>query len=206
MHSSVTAECTFEDVNMCGWTNIHGDNFDWTRASGATASLGTGPRADHTYGTNQGTFYKRLVLVSTPDIVILVHKMLRYTHMLGMSPFSADFSWKGWALAEICKEWFRMGHFPQSFDIEMGWRLNLLIRRVYLSENRGADAPHSPRCLKICYMESTWKIKMSRRMFFVELLFVSYIFDSMIWSMVYLFRFSWKQVALMLYPKYGYMP
>ena len=49
------AECTFEDPNLCGWTNIHGDNFDWTRSSGSTVSLGTGPSADHTYGTNQGT-------------------------------------------------------------------------------------------------------------------------------------------------------
>eukprot|EP00795_Rhopilema_esculentum_P012712 gene12712-3431_t len=50
------AECTFEDTNLCGWTNVHGDNFDWSRASGSTASVGTGPSADHTYGTSQGYY------------------------------------------------------------------------------------------------------------------------------------------------------
>lgn len=48
-------ECTFEDPQLCGWTNTKGDNFDWTRANGRTASYGTGPSSDHTYGTNTGT-------------------------------------------------------------------------------------------------------------------------------------------------------
>ena len=52
---ALVAECTFEDTGLCGWTNIHGDNFDWSRASGSTASIGTGPRFDHTYGTSQGS-------------------------------------------------------------------------------------------------------------------------------------------------------
>ena len=70
MNVSIVAECTFEDVNLCGWTNIHGDNFDWTRASGSTASVGTGPSADHTYGTNQGTSFKTpvFVLFSNPPL------------------------------------------------------------------------------------------------------------------------------------------
>eukprot|EP00794_Sanderia_malayensis_P017044 gene17044-18759_t len=50
------AECTFEDTGLCGWKNIHGDNFDWSRASGTTASFGTGPSSDHTYGTNFGYY------------------------------------------------------------------------------------------------------------------------------------------------------
>jgi hypothetical protein len=50
-------ECTFEDPQLCGWKNIHGDNFDWTRANGKTASYNTGPSNDHTYGTNTGKVY-----------------------------------------------------------------------------------------------------------------------------------------------------
>jgi hypothetical protein len=51
------ALCTFDDPSMCGWRNIAGDNFDWTRSSGRTGSSGTGPSNDHTYGTNQGEGY-----------------------------------------------------------------------------------------------------------------------------------------------------
>lgn len=47
-------QCSFEDQKLCGWKNIHGDNFDWTRANGLTASLGTGPSFDHTTGTANG--------------------------------------------------------------------------------------------------------------------------------------------------------
>lgn len=56
----LTAECTFEyfvgGSTNCGWTQDHSgkDNFDWKRASGATASYQTGPSFDHTYGTKQG--------------------------------------------------------------------------------------------------------------------------------------------------------
>ncbi|EDO47787.1 predicted protein [Nematostella vectensis] len=49
-------ECTFEDTQLCGWSNVHGDNFDWTRANGRTASFGTGPSNDHTYGTDLAIF------------------------------------------------------------------------------------------------------------------------------------------------------
>lgn len=47
-------QCSFEDPKLCGWKNIHGDNFDWTRANGYTASIGTGPPFDHTTGTANG--------------------------------------------------------------------------------------------------------------------------------------------------------
>lgn len=58
------ALCTFDDPSMCGWRNIHGDNFDWTRSNGGTVSSGTGPRNDHTYGTTQGIgFSYNLVLI-----------------------------------------------------------------------------------------------------------------------------------------------
>ena len=50
-------QCAFEDQNLCGWKNVHGDNFDWTRTNGFTASSGTGPSFDHTYGTSAGECY-----------------------------------------------------------------------------------------------------------------------------------------------------
>ncbi|CAH3118157.1 unnamed protein product [Pocillopora meandrina] len=49
-------QCSFEDQKLCGWKNINGDNFDWTRANGLTASLGTGPSLDHTTGTANGYY------------------------------------------------------------------------------------------------------------------------------------------------------
>ena len=56
---TVAAECTFEyflgaPSPSCGWTQDGSDDFDWTRASGSTASYRTGPPFDHTYGTNKG--------------------------------------------------------------------------------------------------------------------------------------------------------
>ena len=52
-------ECTFEETNppLCGWTNVRGrDQLDWSRATGNTASVGTGPTNDHTYGNSKGSF------------------------------------------------------------------------------------------------------------------------------------------------------
>lgn len=48
--------CTFEDANICGYTQGKRDNFDWTRANGKTASANTGPPQDHTYGTAAGYY------------------------------------------------------------------------------------------------------------------------------------------------------
>ncbi|XP_013397768.1 MAM and LDL-receptor class A domain-containing protein 1-like [Lingula anatina] len=49
--------CDFEDAKICGYTQDKtGDQFDWTRASGATSSGNTGPSNDHTYGTPQGEY------------------------------------------------------------------------------------------------------------------------------------------------------
>ena len=61
--------CDFEDTTLCRWTNVRGDNFDWTRASRGTPSLGTGPATDHTTGTGQGlqaycTFIDPLLLIT----------------------------------------------------------------------------------------------------------------------------------------------
>lgn len=40
-------DCTFEN-GLCGFTNVDGDDFDWTIRMGKTPSGRTGPEADHT--------------------------------------------------------------------------------------------------------------------------------------------------------------
>ena len=49
-------DCDFE-TNLCSWTQDPGDDFDWTRIQGSTASAYTGPQFDHTtlsiYGESQ---------------------------------------------------------------------------------------------------------------------------------------------------------
>ena len=58
------AECSFEEADLCGWSNIGGDNFDWTRDNAGTSSLGTGPRIDHTYGTAAGMLNLYIDIIS----------------------------------------------------------------------------------------------------------------------------------------------
>ncbi|XP_033751994.1 MAM and LDL-receptor class A domain-containing protein 1-like [Pecten maximus] len=41
--------CNFES-GICGWTQSHNDQFDWTRQKGRTATSNTGPVSDHTTG------------------------------------------------------------------------------------------------------------------------------------------------------------
>lgn len=38
-------------AGLGAWTNVGGDDFDWTRRSGSTPSTGTGPSGDHTTGS-----------------------------------------------------------------------------------------------------------------------------------------------------------
>lgn len=48
--------CDFQ-TNFCTWSNvINADDFDFIRSKGSTSSSGTGPTADHTLATNQGSF------------------------------------------------------------------------------------------------------------------------------------------------------
>lgn len=47
------ATCNFES-GFCGYTNIGGDQFDWTRAKGSTPSTTTGPHNDHTTNSPAG--------------------------------------------------------------------------------------------------------------------------------------------------------
>ena len=48
------ASCDFES-GTCNFGNFRvGDEFDWLRSQGTTATGGTGPRADHTQGDSHG--------------------------------------------------------------------------------------------------------------------------------------------------------
>ncbi|MCI4390787.1 hypothetical protein PGIGA_G00126870 [Pangasianodon gigas] len=52
--SSVSPVCTFDcnfDNNLCTWSQLATDVFDWTRHSGPTSTAMTGPSSDHTTGT-----------------------------------------------------------------------------------------------------------------------------------------------------------
>ncbi|CAK8676682.1 unnamed protein product [Clavelina lepadiformis] len=48
--------CDFDNRNICGFTNDHLGNFDWTQHNGTTSSSDTGPTNDHTRGDETG-FY-----------------------------------------------------------------------------------------------------------------------------------------------------
>lgn len=48
--------CDFEANNICGFLQDTTDNFNWTQTTKATATIGTGPSNDHTYGTSNGIF------------------------------------------------------------------------------------------------------------------------------------------------------
>ncbi|XP_053507428.1 MAM and LDL-receptor class A domain-containing protein 1 isoform X2 [Ictalurus furcatus] len=45
-----TFDCSF-DTNLCTWSQLATDVFDWTRLSGPTSTAMTGPSSDHTTGT-----------------------------------------------------------------------------------------------------------------------------------------------------------
>ena len=49
--------CNFES-GLCNYTQVKGDVFDWSRSTGSSLSVGTGPTNDHTYGTPRGNFLK----------------------------------------------------------------------------------------------------------------------------------------------------
>ena len=44
------------EVGLGNYSNVAGDNFDWTRDSAGTPSTGTGPSVDHTLGTSLGSY------------------------------------------------------------------------------------------------------------------------------------------------------
>ncbi|XP_071956928.1 MAM and LDL-receptor class A domain-containing protein 1-like [Antedon mediterranea] len=45
--------CDFQEDDICGYTQDKTDDFDWSRGSGRTLTIQTGPRVDHTYGTSE---------------------------------------------------------------------------------------------------------------------------------------------------------
>lgn len=47
-------ECSF-DSNLCSWSQMMTDAFDWTWTSGSTPTLMTGPSADHTGGNKKNS-------------------------------------------------------------------------------------------------------------------------------------------------------
>ncbi|XP_061173555.1 MAM and LDL-receptor class A domain-containing protein 2-like [Saccostrea echinata] len=53
--SSYVERCNFES-DICNWQQDINDMFDWTWKQGATASSGTGPNFDHTYGNSTGHY------------------------------------------------------------------------------------------------------------------------------------------------------
>lgn len=53
--SAYVERCNFEN-DFCNWQQDTSDNFDWTRKTGATQSVNTGPSRDHTLGTLAGTY------------------------------------------------------------------------------------------------------------------------------------------------------
>jgi hypothetical protein len=44
------------EIDFGNWSNVGGDDIDWTRDSGGTPSSGTGPVVDHTLGTASGSY------------------------------------------------------------------------------------------------------------------------------------------------------
>ena len=48
--------CNFDNELCSVWSNVNGDDFDWTRHRGSTGSSSTGPNADHTTGSSSGYY------------------------------------------------------------------------------------------------------------------------------------------------------
>ena len=70
----VLGECDFQK-DFCTWTNLRGDQFDWTRRSGRTPSSGTGPDRDR-LGTTSGNV--RVNLSNTGPVSIITQVILAF--------------------------------------------------------------------------------------------------------------------------------
>ncbi|XP_033121015.1 MAM and LDL-receptor class A domain-containing protein 1-like [Anneissia japonica] len=60
-------QCDFEDQSICSFVQDSSDDFEWTRASGTTPSIATGPSFDHTHGNQTG--YYMYIETSSPRIL-----------------------------------------------------------------------------------------------------------------------------------------
>ncbi|XP_053380423.1 MAM and LDL-receptor class A domain-containing protein 1-like isoform X2 [Mercenaria mercenaria] len=49
-------QCSFDENNLCSWTQSSDDNFNWTLQDGPTDSADTGPSVDHSIGNDQGKY------------------------------------------------------------------------------------------------------------------------------------------------------
>lgn len=65
--------CDFEANNICGYMQDTTDNFNWTRTTKATATIGTGPSNDHTYGTSNGIVFPFFLRLKHWHVCVYMH-------------------------------------------------------------------------------------------------------------------------------------
>ncbi|XP_071218260.1 zonadhesin-like [Salvelinus alpinus] len=70
-HPVCNFDCTFEE-DLCSFTQLMTDSFDWTRHSGSTPTAMTGPSADHTKGDGGHYLYIEANNVSNGDTARLL--------------------------------------------------------------------------------------------------------------------------------------
>nr|XP_046178232.1 IgGFc-binding protein-like isoform X5 [Oncorhynchus gorbuscha] len=70
-HPVCNFDCTF-DEDLCSFTQLMTDSFDWTRHSGSTPTVMTGPSADHTKGEDGYYLYIEASNVSNGDTARLL--------------------------------------------------------------------------------------------------------------------------------------
>ena len=75
--------CSFEQNDLCGWKNEPtADDFDWTKATGGTASVNTGPSADHTFGTTKGKVMMMMMMVVMMVMMMMMMVMMMMVMMM----------------------------------------------------------------------------------------------------------------------------
>eukprot|EP00057_Strongylocentrotus_purpuratus_P018006 XP_011672480.1 PREDICTED: MAM and LDL-receptor class A domain-containing protein 2 [Strongylocentrotus purpuratus] len=78
-----THNCDFEN-GFCNWTHDINNDFDWTRASGSTGSVGTGPSSDHTKGDQTGFYvYTEMSGEGSGDVARLDSELLNNVDVAG---------------------------------------------------------------------------------------------------------------------------
>ena len=83
-HISYLGMCSFEAADICGYQNSYDttDKFNWLRSNGPTTSIGTGPVADHTYGTVYGKIYfHNLVRTRSLHLKFLVYDFKNHNRL-----------------------------------------------------------------------------------------------------------------------------